>query len=51
MARALELLRTQAPDELVADFLHWVNHELMPQVRVGVAALPAANLLLLALWR
>ncbi len=32
MARALELLRNEAPREVVTDFLKWVNTQLMPQM-------------------
>ena len=32
MARALELLRNEAPPELITDFINWVNTQLMPQM-------------------
>lgn len=32
MARALELLRSEAPDWLIPQFLAWVNKRLMPQM-------------------
>lgn len=32
MARALELLRPEAPPALIRDFLHWTNTQLMPQM-------------------
>jgi hypothetical protein len=32
MARALELLRNEAPPELITDFIKWVNTQLMPQM-------------------
>lgn len=32
MARALELLRTEASDQLIQSFLHWIDTSLMPQM-------------------